>query len=162
MQPVVLDARRVGHPTSPTGYCPAMSEESTTPDLVELTRRQFEAADRDDFDAIMSCWASDAVWDMSPMGLGLYEGAAIRRFFEDWRGSYEDYETEAEEVLELGDGVTFAVVIQNGRPVGSDGSVRIRYASVLAWVGGLIVRCTTYGDIDEARAAAERLAEERG
>jgi ketosteroid isomerase-like protein len=138
-----------------------MPEESTSTDLVELTLRQFEAADHGDFDAIMSCWASDAVWDMSPMGLGLYEGAAIRRFFEDWRGSYEDYETEAEEVLELGDGVTFAVVIQNGRPVGSDGNVRIRYASVLAWVGGLIVRFTTYGDIDEARAAAERLAEDR-
>jgi hypothetical protein len=30
------------------------------------------------------------------------------------------------------------------------------------WSDGLIVRNTTYPDIDEARAAAERLAEERG
>jgi ketosteroid isomerase-like protein len=139
-----------------------MSEESTTPDLVELTRRAFQAADRADFDAIMGLWESNSVWDMSPMGLGVYEGAAIRRFFEDWRGSYEEYATEAEEVLELGNGVTFAVVIQNGRPVESDGQVRIRYAAVLAWVEGLIVRFTTYSDIDEARAAAERLAESRG
>jgi hypothetical protein len=29
-------------------------------------------------------------------------------------------------------------------------------------VEGLIERVTAYGDIDEARAAAERLAEERG
>jgi hypothetical protein len=27
---------------------------------------------------------------------------------------------------------------------------------------GLIVRMSSYGDVDEARAAAERLAEERG
>jgi len=27
---------------------------------------------------------------------------------------------------------------------------------------GKVVRVTTYGDIDEARAAAERLADERG
>jgi hypothetical protein len=30
------------------------------------------------------------------------------------------------------------------------------------WEDGLIVRVTNYTDIDEARAAAERLAEERG
>ena len=41
---------------------------------------------------------------------------------------------------------------------------RVRSASVGAWVDGLIVRVTIYPetDIDEARAAAERLAEERG
>jgi hypothetical protein len=49
-----------------------------------------------------------------------------------------------------------------GRPVGSDGQVRIRYAAALAWVEGLIVRFTAYGDIDEGRAAAELLAESRG
>jgi hypothetical protein len=32
---------------------------------------------------------------------------------------------------------------------------------VLIWRDRLIVRSTTYTDIDEARAAAERLAEER-
>jgi hypothetical protein len=29
------------------------------------------------------------------------------------------------------------------------------------WVEGMIVRTTVYADIDEARAAAERLAQER-
>jgi ketosteroid isomerase-like protein len=137
-----------------------MSEESTTPDVVERTRRAYEAADRGDFDAMMRFFSPDAAWDMSPMGLGLYEGAvAVRRFFEDWRGSYDVYETEAEEVLQLGDAITFAVVVQKGRPVGSTGYVRFRYAAVLLWVDGVIVRVTNYSDIDEARAVAERLAE---
>jgi hypothetical protein len=40
-----------------------------------------------------------------------------------------------------------------------DGAVA---ASVATWTNALIERTTTYPDIDEARAAAERLAQERG
>src|SRR5213080_4581579 len=47
-----------------------------------------------------------------------------------------------------------------GRPIGSGGEVQLRYAAVTEWVGGMVVRDTNYTDIDEARAAAERLAEE--
>ena len=40
--------------------------------------------------------------------------------------------------------------------------VELRYAAASVWDEGRVVRLTNYGDIDEARAAAERLAEERG
>jgi ketosteroid isomerase-like protein len=140
-----------------------MPEESTTPELVELTRRWFEPMNRGDFDATMSFFAPAGVWDSSADGLGVHEGhAAIRRFFEDWRAPYVEYQTEVEEVLDLGNGVTLAVLIQRGRPVGTSGRVRNRYAVVLTWVEGMVVRGTTYQDIAEARAAAERLAESRG
>jgi hypothetical protein len=43
----------------------------------------------------------------------------------------------------------------------SSGEVRLRSGVVGEWVDGVIVRVTIYPDIDEARAAAERLAEER-
>ena len=139
------------------------SEESTTPDLVELVRRSFEATDRRDSGALMSFYAPDAVWDSSPLGMEVYEGqAAIRRFFADWWGSYEQYEMALEEALDLGNGVAFALAIQKGRPAGSSSEVRLRYAAVAVWENGLIVRVTNYTDIDEARAAAERLAESRG
>jgi hypothetical protein len=39
---------------------PAMSEESATPDLVELTRRSFEAGNRRDLDAAMSFYEARA------------------------------------------------------------------------------------------------------
>ena len=71
-------------------------------------------------------------------------------------------EWKAEEIRDLGNAVTFAVIRQHGRVVGTSGSVQLRYASVINWSDGLIVRNTTYTDIDEARAAAERLAAERG
>jgi ketosteroid isomerase-like protein len=138
-----------------------MSAESTTPDWVELTRRSIEAAE--DIEAALSFYAPDAVWDASPWGMGVFEGqAAVRGFFEDWRSSYSDIERKAEEIRDLGNGLTFAVILQKAHVVGSSGSVQLRYASVAEWIDGLIVRNTTYTDIDEARAAAERLAQERG
>jgi ketosteroid isomerase-like protein len=145
------------------GILPVMAEESTAPDLVELVRRSVEAADKRDLDAHMAFYAPDAVWDASPMGIGTFEGqAAMRGFWEDWLSSYEGWELQTVEVQELGNGVTFAVLDQRGRLVGSSGEIELRYASVTEWEDGKIVRITNYTDIDEARAAAERLAEERG
>jgi ketosteroid isomerase-like protein len=139
-----------------------MSEESTTPDLVELTRRSFEAGNRRDVDAAIGFYGPDSVWDLSPMGLGTYEGlVAIRSFFEDWIGPYDEFEMEVEELLDLGNGVVFFEVRQNGRPVGSTGHVELRYAGFAVWVDAVAARVTNYTDIDEARAAAKRLAEER-
>jgi ketosteroid isomerase-like protein len=136
-----------------------MSEESTTPDLVELVRKQFEALNRRDLDGVMSSVAEDGVLDGRA---DLIEGrAAIRGFLDEWFGAYEELDYELEEVSHLGGGVVFAVVIQDGRLVGSDGRVRQREGWVYLWVGGSIARLTT-SEVDEARAAAERLAEERG
>jgi ketosteroid isomerase-like protein len=133
-----------------------MSEELTTPDLVALARRSIEA---EDIEAALSFYAPDAVWDASPWGMGVFEGeAAVRDFFEDWSGSYTSMEWKAEEIRDVGNGVTFAVILQTGRVVGSSGSVQLRYASVARWLDRLIVRNTTYTDLDEGRAAAERLA----
>jgi ketosteroid isomerase-like protein len=138
-----------------------MSEESTTPDLVELTRHVYDAANSGSFDAMTSFFAADAVW-VSDEGIGSFEGlAAIRRFIEDWQGSYERYGAKVEEVLDLGHEVTFAVSVQTGRLAGSSRDVQIRFAAVYTWAEGLIVRITSYSDIDKARAAAERLAKSR-
>ncbi len=137
-----------------------MPEQSTTSDLVELVRRQFEAGNRRDLDAVTSTFAPDAVMDGRGLGDHFEGRAAIRGFIEDWFGTYEELEFGLEEVRDLGKGVVFAVVTQNGRPVGSAGHVRQREGWVDVWVGGLIAQFTI-SDIDEARAAAERLAQER-
>jgi ketosteroid isomerase-like protein len=138
-----------------------MREESTTPDLLDALRRAIEAANSRDLDALTSFYAPDAVWEVA--GLGTHEGTAeIRRFFEDWFDAYEEFEVELQETLDLGNGVAFAVVVQRGRPVGSTGRVQLRYATTSIWVDGMIALQTNHSDSDEARAAAERLAEERG
>ncbi len=140
-----------------------MPEESTTPDPVRLTRLAFEAVNRRDIDAVMSFFAPDAVLDGRAAG-GLYEGrAAIRGFLDDWFGSFAELRMEVEEfVVVFDEGVVLAVVSQEGRPVGADGQVHQREGWAICWsADGLLVRLTTHPDIDEARAAAERLAESR-
>ena len=139
-----------------------MSEESTTRDPVERLRLVFPAASRRDLDTLMSFYASDAVLDFSDSGLGTYEGAdAIRALFEDWFRSYAEYETSADEILRLGENVILTINTQMARLPGSSGFVRLHDAYVFLFEDSLIVRWTAHRDIDEARAAAERLAEER-
>jgi ketosteroid isomerase-like protein len=143
-----------------------MPEESTTHDLVELLRRNLDAVDRADLDAVMGFWAPDAVWDFSQIGIGTFEGlAAIRAFYEDWLGDYEEYEIEPTEIRDLGNEVVFAVTTQTGTRADSADAARMRevWAYAVVYADGKVARVVAYGsDIDAARAAAERLAEERG
>jgi hypothetical protein len=95
-----------------------------------------------------------------------FEGrVAIRGLLEDWFGAHEELELRLEDVRDLGSGVVFAVVVQEGVPAGGAGHGRVRQREgwVFLWERGLIARLATlYADIDEGRAAAEALAESRG
>lgn len=138
-----------------------MSE--ATPNLEEAIRRLVEAGNRRDYDGALAMYSPNAVVDNSPVGTGSFEGReAIRRFFEDWTAAYEDFEQTAEEVRDLGNGVTFGLFFLRGRLAASSAFVEFRYAGVSIWTDRLIERVTTYIDIDEAREAAERLVKERG
>jgi ketosteroid isomerase-like protein len=138
-----------------------LSEQSTTPDLVELVRGILAAANREDWDAILAHYASDAVWDVSE-GLGTFEGpSAIRGFWQDWWSSYERLEIDVQEILDMGNGVVLAAFHIKGVPTGTVAEVQTRMALVYEWEDGVIVRVTSYAPIDAGRAAAERLAESR-
>jgi ketosteroid isomerase-like protein len=137
-----------------------MSEESRAPDLVELTRSGVQAASRGDLDTAMSLFASDAVYVTERFGR--FEGrAAIRGYFEDWFGSFDNLMVEPKDAIDLGNGIVFAPQIVTGRYAGRSAEVQLRNAVVYKFRDGLIVWSTTHVDIDEARAAAGRLAEER-
>jgi ketosteroid isomerase-like protein len=144
-----------------------VSEESTTPDLEERVRRGREAVGRRDFDTALSLWMPDGVWALSPVGFGVVEGGplkgheAIRKLLEDLTGAFEDFEFEEEEFHDLGSGVTFGVTVMRGRPHGAGSFLENRVGFVASWREGRIARATNYTDLDEARAAAERLAQER-
>jgi ketosteroid isomerase-like protein len=140
-----------------------MAEESTTPDLVALTRQLFDAASSGDVDALMQFYAPDAVWETTLVTLD--GSAAIRERLEEWLGAFDELEFELEEILDLGNGVTLTVVNQRARPAGSSSSggyMQRQEALIGVWEQGMVTHATTYLDSDEARAAAERLAEERG
>jgi uncharacterized protein (TIGR02246 family) len=139
-----------------------VSEEPTTPDLVELGTRLIDAINARDFDAMASFYAHDAVYDARRTE-GRVEGhEAIRRFLEEFFGVYEEFEITVDEARELGHGVVFAVFNQHARLPDTTGWVQEVFPMVSLWADGLIQQQASYADIDEACAAAERLAEERG
>jgi len=147
-----------------------MPEESTTPDLVELTRLMFEApagtwSQGAVVDTFTRFLARDVVWES--VGLGTtFEGlAASREFLGVWMARFADYEVDVEEILDLGNGVVFARSGHAGYPVGSPSHVRMPrevLVHAFVWEQGVITHVVSSGDTPEARAAAERLAQERG
>src|SRR6476646_7781486 len=114
-----------------------MSEESTTPDLVELVRATFEAGDRHALDTMMSILDPDVVLDLSRLGLGTFRGhAAVREFVADWWGSYEECENKPEEIIDLDNGVVLTINHQIARPVGVSGQVQRTDAYVFVFEAG--------------------------
>jgi ketosteroid isomerase-like protein len=139
-----------------------ISGESAAPDLTGLTQALCDARG---VEATMAFYRADAVYDMSRVGLGTFEGSAsIRSFLTDWLDSYEDTQDEMQEILDLGGGIVFAKVRESGRPSGSPAQSRVRavYGFVFVWAHAKVARVTVYTDPDEALAVARRLAEERG
>jgi ketosteroid isomerase-like protein len=101
--------------------------------------------------------------DMSRLALGNRDGwAAIGEFLESWWASWEERYHEVQEILDLGHGVVFVALWEGGRPTASEASVREPRWHVYEWLQDKITPTTLYTDPDDARAAAERLAEERG
>jgi len=138
------------------------SEESSTPDLVELVRQAFDAGNRHDVDAIMAFHAPEAVWDLSDQGLGTFEGvAAIRGWIEDWFRTWADLHLDVLDVVDLGNGVVFSRVREEGH-LADGGHVEQQRGWVILGGQGKIARAEIYLDIGAGCAAAERLAQERG
>jgi len=140
-----------------------MSEESTAPDPVDSTRQLHRLLNRRDLDAVTELFAPGSVWDASRWGLGSHQApTSLRRFLQDWIGSFDVYELTLEKIQDLGNNVVFAVFFHAADLHGGGGSLRVRSSAVLDWGGGQLVGLTSYRDMDEARAAARRLAQERG
>ncbi|HEY4426858.1 MAG TPA: nuclear transport factor 2 family protein [Solirubrobacteraceae bacterium] len=137
-----------------------MPEESAASDLVELTRQAIDASRRGDIYTATGLFAGDVVWE-SLDGLGVFEGVtAVRGFLEDFAAGYESFDTEPEEIRDMGGGVVFAVIRHKGRLAGGAGAVEGRFAWALVLERRLVVRVVAGSDIGEVRRVAERLAEE--
>jgi hypothetical protein len=98
-------------------------------------------------------YAPNAVWDTGGHPGRLEGRDAIVAFV---------YEGKLEEFGELGNRVIFYLLFHRGRPAGGSGFVELRHANTTTCGDGLFQRTLVLADIDQARAAAERLAQERG
>ena len=138
-----------------------MPEKSTSQDLGEVVRSLFEAADRGDWDAMIAPYAPDAIWESNDGILDVAGASGVRGQLEGWAGVFEDFTIKVETVVDLGNGIVFSIYRQEGRPLGSTGVLKERGAMIYEWADGMIVRVIVRQDIDQARAAAERLAKSR-
>jgi hypothetical protein len=139
-----------------------MPDQSPNADVVDLTRAFCMAGGS--VEEEMGFYGPDPVYDVSPMGIGVFRGrAAIRRFLAEWMSSYDGYQEDVQEVIDFGNGIAFAAVRESGRPTGGavDTRTHSTYGFVIVWIDQKIARITAYPDINDARAAAEGLAEQR-
>jgi uncharacterized protein (TIGR02246 family) len=135
---------------------------SAPPELVDLLRRWIEAWNRRDVDGVIALLAPGAEWTAVGVGPEHLRGLpAIRAFIEAWLSPYDEFELELEELRELGHGVAFLVLNSTGRLTGSVGTVQMRFAFAGTYDTDRILSITGYTDVEDARAAAVRLATER-
>jgi ketosteroid isomerase-like protein len=103
-------------------------ERDASPDAL-ITLRVFEHVKRRDWDSVLRLAARDAVWDMTPVGLGTFQGhQQARQMWKEWSGAYEEREINFDQIDDLGNGVMLVVNHQQGRLVGSSGHVHARRA----------------------------------
>jgi ketosteroid isomerase-like protein len=139
-----------------------VTEGPTARASIQSVRDAFAAATAEDLDGVTANLAPNAVWVMDEVGLGPFEGVqAIRAFLLEWWALWEEHHHDVENVVVLSESVGYVIIREGGRMKGSNAAVAARVAHVLESIDGRVVRDTTYVDIDEARAAAERLAQER-
>jgi ketosteroid isomerase-like protein len=86
----------------------------------------------------------------------------MRGFWEEFAAMFEEFAITVETVVDLGNGIAYPSIEREGRPAGSTGVVTERMARIYERAEGRITRVITRQYLDEARAAAERLAGERG
>jgi ketosteroid isomerase-like protein len=135
-----------------------MPEESMT-DPVELVRHLLDAASSTDGYVFVRFFVPDAVFQT---GVGRFEGRdAIRDYVQDFNSSYDEQSFAPDEVHALGNGVAWFSAVATGRLRGTSADVHLRFAVVITHAGGVVSQWTDYVSIDEARAAAERLARQR-
>ena|ERR1700682_5921240 len=133
---------------------------------VEVVRRGIEAFNLGDVNAILALADSEVEWrpafGAATGGATAYHGhAGIREY---WRGTqeiFDHFHFDAEQFID--DGISILVIGRgSGRAKGSGIQIDQPFAMLWKVRGGKAVFGQTFTDPDQARAAAERLAEERG
>ena len=78
---------------------------------------------------------------------------AVREFFLEWSGAFDDFDLEAEEMIDAGDFV-LALLHQWGHGKESGAQVENRTWQVFTFRGGKVIHCRGYGTKREALKAA--------
>ena len=100
-------------------------------------------------------FASDVLWDMGPFA-GWPEREAIRgtaefvAFRDSWTAAYDEWEYEAQDIVDGGGDRVVATMNQRGKLPGSDSWIGLRYGIVYTVEDRLIRHAAVYASPEEA------------
>lgn len=124
-------------------------------EALETVRGVYDAFIREDWEAFFALFHPDVELDLSRSGIpdaGSYRGhEGVRAGWIKWRGVWEQYEVEVEDVLESGEralGLTRVTARSKGHGVGTT----VEGADLYTVRECLVVRLAIYLDRDAARA----------
>ena len=122
---------------------------------VETVIRALDAA-HENPEAFFAIFDQNVEWDMSNSGLPdakTYHGpAGVREFFRHWIGPFDEFDYEAEDVIDAGDSV-IVLLHQWGRGKGSGAVVESRFWQVWTLSNGKVVRFQNFPERDQALQA---------
>jgi ketosteroid isomerase-like protein len=122
---------------------------------VQLVHEIIGALNRGDVDGMLERMHPDFEWrplESSPVAGGVYRGhEQVRRYVEDWLGTFEDLRIELEEPTEVGDHV---VAVVHGRARGRASGVELnnRFCQVWRLRDGLALGMDEYASRELALA----------
>jgi ketosteroid isomerase-like protein len=115
------------------------------------------ALERGGVDAAAKFWHPEISWramEGAPGDVGETHGIeAARRYVEDWFDTFDNFRSEPEELIAVGDEQVFAVMHVSRRAKASGIETELRYASVSIERDGKIVRVREYATKGEALKA---------
>jgi len=127
-------------------------------DNVEIARRSFTALARGGIDAAAEFWHPEISWravENAPDDVGEMHGIpAARRYVEDWFDTFDEFRSEPQELIAVGDDQVVSVIHVSGRAKASGIRTELHYASVSTIRDGKVVRVREYRTTDEALKAA--------
>jgi ketosteroid isomerase-like protein len=125
---------------------------------IERLREGYEGINRKDFDAVLARVDPDFVYEndpAGPLGATVYYGrAAVKRFWEDFLGSFDDFHQEPYEFREAAGGKFLVRVRLLTYLEGTDEPLRFDYTHLWTIGDDGPVHCRLYFDHGEALEAA--------
>ena len=120
---------------------------------VEVVREMWAAYARGDFQASLEAYTEDTVFDDTryrPDGAVHLGRDALSDLVRTWRGAWEDYKAEAEQVLDAGGDRVAVLLRETGRGKGGGVELTNRWGNVLTVRDGKIVHTMVYRTPEEA------------
>jgi ketosteroid isomerase-like protein len=122
-------------------------------EALDVVRRHYEAFQAEDWDAFFALYDPAVEVDLSRSGIpdvGIHHGPeGLRAAWATWRGVWDDYSFEVEELTEIGDRVLSLTRI-HARSKGQGVGTEVSAGEVLTVRNGLIVHFVNFLDREDA------------